>query len=136
MTKATNARLAEGDLNFIGNVEGKDIFRGAADVVVCDGFAGNIVLKVAEGVGELLSKILLDELGRRSLMETAAPVLRVMKAKTDYAEYGGAPLLGVNGVCVIGHGRSDAKAMRNAIRAAADAVENDIVGCIRGLRPA
>jgi glycerol-3-phosphate acyltransferase PlsX len=131
LTKATNARLSEGDLNFIGNVEGKEIFRGAADVVVCDGFAGNIVLKVAEGVGEFLSKILLDELARNSLLETAAPVLRVMKAKMDYAEYGGAPLLGVNGVCIIGHGRSDAKAIRNAIRAAADAVENDVVGCIR-----
>jgi len=131
LTKATNARLSSEDLNFIGNVEGKEIFRGAADVVVCDGFAGNIVLKVAEGVGELISKLLLDELGSRSLLETAAPALRVMKSKMDYSEYGGAPLLGVNGVCIIGHGRSDGKAIRNAIRAAATAVENDVVGCIR-----
>lgn len=131
LTKATNVRLAESDLNFIGNVEGKDIFRGAADVVVCDGFAGNIVLKVAEGVGELIAKLLVQELGRLSLIESAAPALQCLKSKMDYAEYGGAPLLGVNGVCIIGHGRSDAKAIRNAIRAAADAVENDVVGCIR-----
>ena len=134
LTKATNARLADAGLNFIGNVEGKDIFRGAADVVVCDGFAGNIVLKVSEGMAEFLLAILKEEINRSLLYRFGILLLRTAlrraKAKLDYAEYGGAPLLGVNGVCMICHGRSDARAICNAIRAAADAVENDIVGCI------
>jgi phosphate acyltransferase len=131
LTKAANARLAQMSLNFVGNVEGKEIFRGAADVIVCDGFAGNIVLKSAEGVIELIVKVLKSELAARSLTEAVAPALQALMCKVDYAEYGGAPLLGVNGVCIISHGRSDSRAIRNAIRAAADAVENDAVGCIR-----
>ena len=131
LTKAANARLAQSRLNFIGNVEGKDIFRGAADVIVCDGFAGNIVLKVAEGTAEMMLATLKKEIGRsiacRMGVLLLSPALRRAKQKLDYAEYGGAPLLGVNGVCIISHGRSDARAVRNAIRAAADAVENDVV---------
>lgn len=134
LTKAANARLAQTHLNFIGNVEGKDIFRGAADVVICDGFAGNIVLKVAEGMAEFLQAVLKDEMSGRpswrlwgSLLR---PAFRKAKAKIDYAEYGGAPLLGVNGVCIISHGRSEGRAIRNAIRAAANAVDNNVVQCI------
>jgi glycerol-3-phosphate acyltransferase PlsX len=135
LTKAANAALSRMELNFIGNVEGKDIFHGAADVVVCDGFDGNIVLKVAEGIAEFMLSSLKEEISRSSLLCKLGvlllqPALRRSKAKLDYAEYGGAPLLGVNGVCIISHGRSDARAIRNAIRAAATAVENDIVNCI------
>jgi phosphate acyltransferase len=135
LTKTANARLSEMDLNFIGNVEGKEIFRGAADVVICDGFAGNIVLKVAEGTSEFLLSALKEEIGKGLISKIGAgllrPAFRRAKAKLDYAEYGGAPLLGLDGVCIISHGRSNALAMRNAIRAAADAVENDVVECIK-----
>ncbi|HUV05879.1 MAG TPA: phosphate acyltransferase PlsX [Armatimonadota bacterium] len=134
LTKAANARLSQTSLNFVGNVEGKDVFRGAADVVVCDGFAGNIVLKAGEGMAEFVLATLNQEINRGLLYRLGAlflrPALWRAKAKLDYAEYGGAPLLGVNGVCVICHGRSDARAICNAIRAAADAVKNDVVGCI------
>lgn len=134
LTKATNPRLCEVGLNFIGNVEGKDLFRGAVDVVVCDGFAGNIVLKVAEGIAEFMLSTIKKEINRSLISKAGvllmAPALRRSKAKLDYAEYGGAPLLGVNGVCIISHGRSDARAIRNAIRVAADSVAGDVVGCI------
>jgi len=129
LTKATNARLKETDLNFIGNVEGKDIFRGASDVVICDGFAGNIVLKVAEGVGEFVLGTIKSAIDP-SQIELFKPVLSKVMAKLDYAEYGGAPLLGVGGVCIICHGRSNARAIRNAIKAASTAVENNVVSYI------
>ena len=134
LTKAANARLAKTDLNFIGNVDGKDVFKGAVDVIICDGFAGNLVLKVGEGMAEFMLDILRREMNRSLLYRFGVlllrPALRRAKAMLDYAEYGGAPLLGVNGVCIISHGRSDARAIRSAIRAAADAVENDVVKCI------
>ncbi len=134
LTKATNASLSESGMNFVGNVEGKDIFRGAADVVICDGFAGNITLKVAEGMGEFLVAVLKQEVKRSLLAKIGvlflAPALKRAKVHLDYAEYGGAPLLGANGICIIGHGRSNARAIRNAIRVAASAVESDVVGSI------
>lgn len=136
LTKSANSALSnEHALNFIGNVEGKEIFRGAADVVICDGFAGNIVLKVAEGIAEFILATLKTEINRSPVYQAgmllAKPALRHAKERLDYAEYGGAPLLGVNGVVIIGHGRSDARAVCNAIRAAAVAVENNVVECIR-----
>ena len=134
LTKAANARLSEMQLNFVGNVDGKDVFRGAADVIVCDGFAGNLVLKIAEGVAEFIFANVKAEIGRSPVYRLGAllsrPAFRRVKLMMDYAEYGGAPLLGVNGVCIISHGRSNAHAISNAIRAAAAAVENDVVGCI------
>ena len=134
LTRAANTRLSRTSLNFVGNVEGKDVFRGAVDVVVCDGFAGNIVLKAGEGMAEFVLANLKREINRGFLYRLGAlflrPAFRRVKTKLDYAEYGGALLLGVNGVCVICHGRSDARAIRNAIRAAADAVANDVVGRI------
>ena len=135
LTKAVNAELSRRpSLNFVGNVDGKDVFRGAADVIACDGFAGNLVLKIAEGMAEYLLGNLRQEIESNPISKLGAllarPAFRRAKAKTDYAEYGGAPLLGVNGVCIISHGRSNALAISNAIRAAADAVENDVVGCI------
>ncbi len=134
LTKNANARLSETALNFVGNVDGKDAFRGAADVIVCDGFAGNIVLKIAEGVAEHIFGIMKTELNRNPIRKLggmmAKPAFAMVKASLDYSEYGGAPLLGVNGVCIIGHGRSNAKAVCNAIRAAASAVEHDVVNSI------
>jgi phosphate acyltransferase len=131
LTKATNAQLSRMNLNFIGNVDGKDVFRGAADVIVCDGFAGNVVLKIAEGVAEFIFSTVRAEMSRSLLRKIGGMLSRSafkdVKASLDYAEYGGAPLLGVNGVCIISHGRSNARAMQSAIRAAADAVENEVV---------
>jgi glycerol-3-phosphate acyltransferase PlsX len=134
LTKSANAALSrESGLNFIGNVEGKEIFRGMVDVVVCDGFDGNVVLKISEGIGEFFVSSIKDEISGSLRAKIGAwlmlPVLKKFNTKVDYAEYGGAPLLGTNGVCIIGHGRSNAKAVRNAIRAAAEAVKNDVVGC-------
>jgi glycerol-3-phosphate acyltransferase PlsX len=107
-------------INFIGNVEGRDVFTGNVDVVVCDGFTGNVILKVAEGLGEMVVGMLKEE-ARQSPLYGAGLVLakgafRNVKRKVDYSEHGGAPLLGVDGACLIGHGRSSAKAIRNAIR--------------------
>lgn len=120
---------AEG-LGFVGNVEGKDVPHGVADVVVCDGFVGNIVLKLAEGVSSALFDILRRDVftGWRGAVAglLLRPALKAVKARLDYAEYGGAPLLGVRGVSIIAHGRSDRRAIFNAIRAAAEAVERDV----------
>jgi glycerol-3-phosphate acyltransferase PlsX len=112
--------LSDVGFNFIGNVEGRDVYSGAVDVVVCDGFVGNVVLKVSEGLGEMIYSLLRRE-GRRSPTSAiglllAKGALTALKRKADYAEYGGAPLLGVQGACLVGHGRSTPKAVRNAIR--------------------
>ncbi len=112
--------LSDVGFNFIGNVEGRDVYAGTVDVVVCDGFVGNVVLKVSEGLGEMIYGLLRRE-GRRSPTSAiglllAKGALATLKRKTDYAEYGGAPLLGVRGACLVGHGRSSPKAIRNALR--------------------
>jgi glycerol-3-phosphate acyltransferase PlsX len=112
--------LKSAGINFVGNVEGRDVFTGDVDVVVCDGFTGNVILKVAEGLGEMVIGMLKEE-ARQSPLYGAGLVLakgafRNVKKKVDYSEHGGAPLLGVDGACLIGHGRSTAKAIRNAIR--------------------
>lgn len=130
-----NRLLRQSRLNFVGNVEGKDLARGVADVVVTDGFTGNVVLKTAEGMADLL----FEELRRaveRSLWTRAAgllllPQLRRVKRRLDYAEYGGALLLGVDGLVVIGHGRSKARAVFNAIRGAGEAVRNGVLTVVR-----
>src|SRR5690606_26294032 len=123
-------------LGFVGNVEGKDVPNGVADVVVCDGFVGNIVLKLAEGVSATLFDILKQDVftGWRGALAglLLRPALRAVKARLDYAEYGGAPLLGVNGVVIIAHGRSDRRAIFNAIKAAAEAVARDVPTRIAG----
>ncbi|HET6453718.1 MAG TPA: phosphate acyltransferase PlsX [Armatimonadota bacterium] len=131
LTKAAHAQLAQSDLHFVGNIDGKDVFRGAADVIICDGFAGNLVLKIAEAIAEFLQSNLKEEINKNPVYKLGvlilSPALKRAKNRLDYAEYGGAPLLGVNGVCIISHGRSDARAIRNAIKAAASAVENNVV---------
>ncbi len=105
-------------INFIGNVEGRDLFRGVVDVVVCDGFVGNIVLKLTEGLAEGFFKTLTAEIQGEvpHLLETLQPVMKKIYKQHDFAEYGGAPLLGVDGYSLICHGRSDARAIMNAIR--------------------
>ncbi len=122
VTKEAFKLLKASPLNFIGNVEGRDVYSGTADVVVCDGFIGNVALKISEGVAETIKKLLLKEIsgsfmGRLAYPLIAGPLLK-LKRKIDYAEFGGAPLLGVNGVTMICHGRSSAKAIKNAIRRA------------------
>jgi len=122
-------------LHFIGNVEGRDVFNGSCDVVVCDGFTGNVVLKTAESVAGLLVHKVKEELRRDVLARVGAlfmlPALRRLKAEIDWEEYGAAPLLGVNGVCFVGHGSSKSKAFRSAIRTLARFVEERVNEHIR-----
>jgi len=125
--KETRELLEKSNLNFIGNVEGKDLFSGKCDIVICDGFVGNIALKVSESAAEAMQvflkrHLLSNPLGKLGLMLLKTSFLR-FKKELDYAEYGGAPLLGVNGVVIIGHGRSNVKAIKNAIRVAKEEVE-------------
>jgi glycerol-3-phosphate acyltransferase PlsX len=135
LTKNTYTLLQETPINFVGNVEGRHLFADEADVIVCDGFIGNVALKVSEGIGEFLLDSIKREVMRSPLYQFAAlllsPALKRLKRKVDYAEYGGAPLLGVNGICIISHGRSDARAIFNAVRAATVAVDSDVVGRIK-----
>jgi phosphate acyltransferase len=124
LTKEAFKYLKVADLNFLGNIEGKDVFTGAADVIVCDGFIGNVVLKVSEGLAETILKMLKMEVanlnsGRIGYL-MLKPAIRNFKKRTDYSEYGGAPLLGINGTCIISHGRSSARAIKNATRVAAE----------------
>lgn len=126
-------RIERLPLEFIGNLEGRDIYGGTprkADVVVCDGFMGNVLLKATEGLAGSLFTILLQGIAGSNLAKTGAfllkPVLDEIKRRMDYTEYGGAPLLGVQGACVIGHGSSNAKAYRNAIRLVWDYSEKEI----------
>ncbi len=111
--------LQAGDLNFVGNVEGKDVFANTVDVVVCDGFVGNIVLKFSESIMSFISHVFREEVKKRKVAVLAALLLKqafsAIRMRLDYAEYGGAPLLGINGVVIIGHGSSSVKAIKNAI---------------------
>jgi len=134
LTKAAHLALQSTDLNFIGNVEGRDLFSGAADVVVADGFVGNVALKASEGIADFILsqfKEILDRRLLRILLLFLKPTLTNLKRTFDYAQYGGAPLLGVNGVSIVGHGRSNARAVSSAIRAAKEAVDRDIIDCIK-----
>lgn len=121
-------------LNFVGNVEGKDIPSDAADVIVCDGFVGNVYLKGAEGVASAMVRVLRQEIKKRPLAILGAMLMRGafkgLQKRTDYREYGGAPLLGVNGIAFVAHGRSDAYTIRSAIRTARNAIEHNIVDAI------
>ncbi len=111
-------------INFIGNVEGRDLYNGHADVIVCDGFIGNVALKVSEGLVEVIRHKLKDSLSSTITRQIGSVLARngfnEFRKGFDYSEYGGAPLLGVKGVCIICHGRSNANAIKNAIRVAAD----------------
>ena len=123
-TKEAFKVLKEAGLNFIGNVEGRDVFDGNVDVIVTDGFTGNVILKVSEALGEMVEKLLREEI-KKTLQASVGFLLsrsafRSFKQRLDYSEYGGAPLLGVKGCVIICHGRSSAKAIKNAIRFAAE----------------
>ena len=135
LTKETFRVLKETGLNFMGNAEGRDVFNGNADVIVCDGFIGNVVLKSAEALGEMVSKMLRSEVTSTPSRKVGALILKGafddIKKRMDYSEYGGAPLLGVNGGCIISHGRSNAKAIKNAIRVAREFASNRIDAKIR-----
>ncbi len=128
--------LNKSGINFIGNVEGDDMFRGGVDVVVCDGFVGNALLKFGEGLMSSFTSYLKDELtsgnpATRLGAWMVKPAMRRCKARLDANEYGGAPLLGVNGICIVSHGSSDENAIKNAIRMAGDCVKRDINGKMR-----
>lgn len=127
--------LKNSSLNFIGNVEGKDIPGGLADVIVTDGFTGNVILKLSEGLGKWIKDAIFSEFKARPVAMVGAflarGALRSVQKKLDYREFGGGALLGVNGVVIVTHGRSDAYTIRNAIRAAKTAVEHNIIDVIK-----
>jgi len=129
--KETYKLMEEKLSNFIGNVEASEVFSGKSDCIICDGFVGNVVLKVSEGVLESAGKLLKQEIKKSPLALTGALLMRRglnhIKKLADYSEYGGAPLLGVNGLVMISHGRSSAKAIKNAIKATKREVEQNIL---------
>ena len=131
LVQETVPLLKASTLNFVGNAEGKDIPWGLADVVVTDGFTGNVVIKLSQGVAKFLMDLLKEEITGSSVSKVggllAKPAFDEVRRRLDYREYGGAPLLGVDGVVIIGHGRSDTKAIRNGISLAAQAVENGVL---------
>lgn len=135
LVKMTHELLKhDAQLNFVGNVEGRDLFSGACDVAVSDGFVGNVVLKLTEGLAEGIFKTISHEIEVESpdLAKSFEPLVRNIWKRHDYAEHGGAPLLGVNGVCIICHGSSDARAIKNAVRVAAQYVRSDLNKVILG----
>ncbi len=133
--RETSARLRRTSVNFIGNVEPKDVLAGRADVVVADGFLGNVAIKMAEATADLVFRSIRDEVTRtvrgRAGGLLIRPAVSRIQARMDWREFGGAPLLGIDGVAVVAHGRSDARAVKNAIRISTQAVESDLVGKIR-----
>jgi glycerol-3-phosphate acyltransferase PlsX len=130
LTRAATPLLKALPIHFIGNVEGRDIYTGETDVIVCDGFIGNVALKVSEGLVEMVYKMLRESLEATitrkigSLLARAA--FKEFKKRVDYSEYGGAPLLGIKGVCIVTHGRPNANAIKNAIRVAAEFAEGKV----------
>ncbi len=130
LTRAATPLIKALPLNFIGNVEGRDIYSGIADVVVCDGFIGNVALKVSEGLVDMIASMLKESLAetvtRKIGYVLSRAAYRDFRKRVDYSEYGGAPLLGVKGVTIICHGRSNANAIKNAIRVAAEFAEGHL----------
>jgi glycerol-3-phosphate acyltransferase PlsX len=124
LTRAASQLIRSLPLHFIGNVEGRDLYTGRADVIVCDGFTGNVALKVTEGLVDVLKQMLQESLAatitRKLGYVLSRSAYRDFKKRVDYSEYGGAPLLGVKGICIICHGRSNDNAIRNAIRVATE----------------
>ncbi len=128
--RESHTLLSESKLNFIGNIEGRDIYSGKADIVLCDGFVGNVILKVSESVVDTIMQLLKREI-KSSIIATvgaalASSAFAVLKKKMDYSEYGGAPLLGVDGRCIISHGSSSPKAIKNAVKFAGEFVAKDV----------
>jgi len=133
--QAAHQILRQLELNFVGNIEGKDLPFGLANVIASDGFVGNVAIKTAEGIAKMLLTLLREEIKKRPLALLggllAKPAFKAAAAKLDYRQYGGAPLLGVNGIVVVAHGRSDALAIENAVRVAIEAIQGDLIGTIR-----
>ena len=133
--RETTRRLRGSLSGFVGNVEPKDIYAARADVVVADGFVGNIAIKMAEATAEFLFRALRDEIPKTLTGKVGGalirPRVREIRDRIDWREFGGAPLLGIDGVAVVAHGRSDARAIKNAIRVTRDAVDHELVGKIR-----
>jgi len=127
LTKEAYKLLKSSSLNFIGNVEGRDVFTGETDIIVCDGFVGNVALKLSEGLGSALARMLKTELKKSiwSRLGTilALPALKRFRKRIDYAEYGGAPILGLNGIAIVCHGSSNARAITTALQQATLFVE-------------
>jgi glycerol-3-phosphate acyltransferase PlsX len=132
LTREAHQLLKASPLNFIGNVEGREIYSGVADVIVCDGFTGNVVLKTSEGLVETVAALLGDELQGTFSSQVgyllSRRAFRRFQRRVDYSEFGGAPLLGVAGLAIVGHGRSSVKAVRNAIAMAYKLAKSDFVG--------
>jgi glycerol-3-phosphate acyltransferase PlsX len=130
MTKEVFKMLKKSSLNFVGNIEGRHLFEDPVEVVVCDGFVGNVILKTCESISVAIFKWLKHELTRTSMRKAGAFLAReafhTIKDKTNYEEYGGSPLLGVNGICIIAHGASTPLAIKNALRVAAESIEQQV----------
>jgi glycerol-3-phosphate acyltransferase PlsX len=133
--EAYKALEEETSLIFVGMVEGRDLFSGNVDVVVCDGFTGNVALKFSEALAEMIGALLREEFSKTIASRfgylLTRPAFERFRRRVDYSEYGGAPLLGVDGVCIISHGRSTAKAIKNALRVAGECVHNRVIEHIR-----
>lgn len=130
LTLETSKLLKRADLNFVGNIEGGDVPKAKADIVVCDGFVGNVFLKTSEGIAEMVGKLIKNAIKANPLCWGGTPFLKLamksVRKKTDYDEAGGAPLLGVNSPCIIGHGKSNSRAVKNALIVAAKFAETNI----------
>lgn len=135
LTREAHRLLKASTLAFIGNVEARGIFSGEADVVVCDGFTGNVALKLSEGLVEMVEDLLGEELQSTFSSQVgyllSRRAFRRFRKRVDYSEFGGAPLLGVAGLCIVGHGRSSVKAVRNAVAMASRMAAHDMVGRVR-----
>ena len=131
LTREAHQLLKAAPVRFVGNVEGRNVYAGHADVIVCDGFTGNVTLKISEGLVETVEALLHDELsstfGTRVGYLLSRQAYRRFRKRLDYSEYGGAPLVGLNGLCIVGHGRSSAKAVRNAVAMATRAVNERLL---------
>ena len=131
LTREAHRLLKASALNFVGNVESRDIFAGEADVIVCDGFTGNVALKLSEGLVEMVEDLLGEELQSTFSSQVgyllSRRAFRRFRRRVDYSEYGGAPLMGVAGLCIVGHGRSSAKAVRNAVAMASRFASSNVL---------
>lgn len=134
LTQEAYQLLLNNNINFCGNIEGRDIYTGVMDVVVCDGFVGNVVLKTSEGLATVLMNMIKSEMQHSNLAKLGAilalPSLKNLKKRIDYSEYGGAPLLGINGVAIVCHGSSRARAIQNALCRARESVETGLIESI------
>jgi glycerol-3-phosphate acyltransferase PlsX len=131
LTREAHQLLKTAPINFVGNVEGRHVYAGDVEVIVCDGFTGNVTLKISEGLVEAIEALLHEELqstfGTRVGYLLSGQAFRRFRKRVDYSEYGGAPLLGVDRICIVGHGRSSPKAVSNAVTMAVRAVREQLI---------